>query len=108
MSYTSGVSWNVTVLDGKTITWISNETIASVLDPESTEPARRILRDGTVQDLDDDTPGLTVYGTHAWDRPTFDQFREIAGPHYAPLIEGIQQRRGTTHQRVTNVPRHPS
>jgi predicted DNA-binding transcriptional regulator AlpA len=106
MTYNSGISWNLTMIDGKSITWVGDRdyrAVASVLDPGSDRPACRVLRDGSVHPLTGQSAGLTVYGTHAWDRPTFALFGEIA-PEYAYLVEGIDQRRGVTHHRITCDP----
>lgn len=116
MTYTSGAIWHVTLLDGKTITWVTeghfpatqltqHARITSVLDPESTEPARRVLKDGTIESLGIDERGLTVYGTHVWDRPTLNRFREI-DPEYAYLADGVEQRRGITHHSITSPGDH--
>lgn len=106
--YTSGAHWNVTHVGGITITWVNVDSsrpdqgrIASILDPTSTEPARRVLRDGTLQSLGEDTTGLTVFGTHVADRPTPDQVAELE-PAYAAALAEFQRAGGVTHHRVTS------
>lgn len=94
---------NVTVLDGKTITWFrrgDRAAIVSVADPESAEPARRLLGASTAQPLDEGA-GLTVYGTHYGDRPSFAAARLLT-PEYAYLIDGIEAGRGITQRDVTS------
>lgn len=103
MTYTPGVAWNVSYIDGKVITWVSDgdlQAVASVMDPESDLPARRVLADGAKVLLDGENVGLTVYGRSAMDRPSFSAFRELA-PEHTGLVDGIEQRRGITQDRVT-------
>lgn len=105
MTYTPGVHWHVTHLDGKTITWVTDgdrRAVASVIDPDSNEPARRVTN-GRVVELDEPDLGLTVYGTSELDRPDFAAFRRLA-PGYAHLVDGIEERRGITHHRITSDP----
>jgi predicted DNA-binding transcriptional regulator AlpA len=95
--------WNVTLLDGKTITWIEDgdrRAVVSVLDPESSKPAWRVLPGGDGEQLDDAPTGLTVYGRFVAERPSFDSFPALA-PAYAYLVQGIIDGRGITHRRVT-------
>lgn len=65
MTYAPGPAWNVTYLDGKTVTWIEDgdrRAVVSVIDPSSTKPAWRILPGGDGESLGDAPAGLTVYG----------------------------------------------
>lgn len=107
MAYQRGIEWNLTHLDGKAVTWVSDAGmvlgIASVLDPESDQPARRIdPKTGDATPLDGCDRGLTVYGHHAWGRPTLTRFRTLA-PEYAHLAQGIEERRGITQFDFTNA-----
>lgn len=110
MSYVPGVHWHVTYLDGKTITWISDGDepipcgVVSVVDPESDRPAHRVLGNGTSEPLTGETAGLTVYGTYHGNRPTLDEFRELA-KEYAYLADGLAEGRGVTHNNVTDQDR---
>lgn len=106
--YTSGAHWNVTHVGGITITWVNvgpsrpdQGGIGSILDPSSTEPARRVLRDGTVQSLgEEDTTGLTVFGTHVADRPHPGQVAELT-PAYATVMDEFLRGGGVSHHRFT-------
>lgn len=106
--YTSGAHWNVTHVGGITITWVNvgssrpeQGRVASILDPTSAAPARRVLRDGTAQSLGEDTVGLTVFGTHVADRPTPEQVAELA-PAWSAAIGEFRRGGGVTHHRVTS------
>jgi hypothetical protein len=90
--------WNSTVLGGIRVSWIwvgAERAVHAVIDPWSTEPARRVLTDGSVEPLGESTRGLTVYGRYAHERPSFAEFQR-RHPEYAPLIAGIEAGRGTT------------
>lgn len=102
--YELGAQWNVTVLDGKTIVWIQRgyqSALVSIADPDSTDPARRLLGDFTSQPIADGPAGLTVYGTHVGDRPSFAAAR-LLSPAYAYLIGGLEEGRGITQHDFTN------
>jgi predicted DNA-binding transcriptional regulator AlpA len=104
MAYTSGALFNVTYLDGKTITWIDDcgrRAVVSVIDPESTKPAWRVLPGGNGEPLNGAPAGLTVYGRFVTERPSFDSFPALA-PAYADLVQGINEGRGITHHHVTD------
>lgn len=109
MSYEPGyIHWHRTTIDGHAIIWIAPDDevirIVSILDHASVAPARRVLRDGTVQPLDDEPRGLTVYGTHVWDRPTLDELARLA-PEHEHLALGLAEGRGVTVQDITGRPR---
>lgn len=66
--------------------------VTAVFDPTSDVPARRILRDGTTEPVED-APGVTFYGPDQLDPatrdtnwPSFDEFRAIA-PEYGYLVD---------------------
>ncbi|WP_340682511.1 hypothetical protein LCL61_28070 [Amycolatopsis coloradensis] len=91
----------VTRLDGCTIVW-HRETdtdvegyLKSILDPRSSEPARRMRADGTQERLDGAPLGLTVYGTTQFNRPRFAAAATMT-PQYSYLLDGITQSRGIT------------
>ena len=101
--------WNLTIIDGIAVTWVGNQGpyaqdrrrgIASILDPHSNAPARRITRDGVIHPLEDSSPGLTVFGTHVYDRPQPEAAAELA-PEYTQVLAAIAAGRGTTQHRVT-------
>ncbi|KFZ80845.1 hypothetical protein ED92_11020 [Amycolatopsis sp. MJM2582] len=91
----------VTTLDGYTIVWHREQDtdvegyLKSILDPRSSEPARRIRADGHQERLDGAPRGLTVYGTNQFNRPSFAAAAAIT-PQYAYLLDGIKQSRGIT------------
>lgn len=93
--------WHSTHLDGKQILWINGDegygpAICSVRDPDRGEPAIRLIRsDWAPEPLEDESPGLIVYGRYKGDRPSFDEFRALA-PQYAYLVDGIEEGRGLT------------
>ncbi|SFQ28265.1 hypothetical protein [Amycolatopsis rubida] len=95
------VGFQTTILDGRQITWYRDAAddreggLCSILDPESAEPARRILDDGSAERLDGAPPGLTVYGRYRHDRPGFARASAMT-PQYAYLLAGITEGRGST------------
>lgn len=111
----ASTSWHSTLLDGLTVLWIDGSEgtgarICSVSDPERRAqrlPARRIVPTGDAtssagrwtswreEPLNGEGPGLTVYGSYKWDRPTFPDFPRVA-PEYAHLAEGLMEGRGIT------------
>ncbi|WP_143086542.1 hypothetical protein [Amycolatopsis saalfeldensis] len=95
------VGFQCTTLDGYQITWYREAPadreggLVSIFDPESTEPARRLLPDGTAESLDGAPRGLTVYGRHRSDRPSFAR-ASLMTPEYTYLINGVKEDRGVT------------
>ncbi|UUV32343.1 hypothetical protein NQK81_02495 [Amycolatopsis roodepoortensis] len=91
----------VTRLDGCTIVWHREQDtdvegyLKSILDPRSSEPARRVRADGTQERLDGAPQGLTVYGSNQFDRPGFADAAAMT-PQYAYLLDGTKQSRGIT------------
>ena len=110
MGYTSGMHWHVTQLDSTTITWVSfgpsrtdRARVHAILDPSSSEPARRISRDGATTSLSDsENAGLTVFGLHSGDRPAPERVAEIA-PEYGELMQRFRRGRGVTYHRFTGT-----
>lgn len=96
-------TWNTTALDGKTVVWISHDgeplSIVSVHDPERGDSRRVDPSTGETVPLSE-TAGLTVFGTHRGNRPSFEDLRALA-PEYAYLVDGIEQGRGVTTVNVT-------
>lgn len=107
--YTSGAHWNLTYIDGITVKWVNvgpsrpdQGGIGAILDPSSTEPARRVMRDdGTVYSLEGESPGLVVFGTHIADRPHPDRVAELE-PAYAAIMGEFVRGAGVTHHRFTS------
>jgi hypothetical protein len=89
-------SWHKDQVGSLTVWWIdgtegTGRRICSIHDAESHEPATRLLRDGTRERLDGEVPGLTVYGTHKWDRPTLDEWPALCPTlaHLADWVRGL-------------------
>ncbi|MET9265296.1 hypothetical protein [Amycolatopsis sp. NPDC004079] len=95
------VGFQVTTLDGCQITWYREAAddreggLCSILDPGSAEPAQRLLDDGAAESIDGAPRGLTVYGRHRHDRPSFARAAAMT-PQYAYLLTGITEGRGST------------
>ncbi|RLK58399.1 hypothetical protein [Actinokineospora cianjurensis] len=108
MGYSPGWSWHSTNIDGATINWVTEGKpradegrVASVLDSGSSAPARRVLRDGTIEALGDSARGLTVFGSYVGDRPGPVGVGEFL-PEYAELMRRFARGEGITHHYVTS------
>ncbi|MFJ5926563.1 hypothetical protein ACIQF6_28570 [Kitasatospora sp. NPDC092948] len=81
--------------DGRRLTWFNDSEgrLVSVLDPRSTEPAKRVHDDRPDETLHGAPDGLVVFGSHAADRPPLSDLARLA-PDFADLAPALPRRSG--------------
>jgi hypothetical protein len=90
-------------LDGHVICWWKPApdalgALMSVRDPGSSQPARRVLDDGSEEPVAGAPNGLVLYGRTRVDRPSFAVAAQRT-PEYAYLLQGTAEGRGVTTGR---------